>query len=142
MSLFASWLSSPAPDAAVEIAPDRVSALILGRRGVSTTVQAHATEPLAPGAVSASLTATNIVDPGAVASALREVLSRVGGRLARVALVVPDTVARVSIVRFDRVATFLLKRQPFVRRGHIRRMCGLCSHQHAPRLSALSPGVY
>src|SRR5262245_52819560 len=103
MSLFASWLSSPAPDAAVEIAPDRVSALVLGRRGVSTTVQAHATEPLTPGAVAASLTATNIVDPGAVATALRDVLSRVGGRVARVALVVPDTVARVSIVRFDRV---------------------------------------
>jgi type IV pilus assembly protein PilM len=66
-------------------------------------VDGHATEPLRPGAVSASLTATNIVDRAAVAEALRLAVGRLGGRPARVALVVPDAVAKVSLVRFDRV---------------------------------------
>src|SRR5512139_2260652 len=103
MSLFSSWLSSPPPDAAVEIAPDRVSALALGWRGAVPSVSGHATEPLPNGALSASLNATNLVDRPAIADALQTVLGRIGGRPARVALVVPDTIARVSLVRFDRV---------------------------------------
>ena len=32
MSLFASWLASPPPDAAIEIAPERVSVAVVGER--------------------------------------------------------------------------------------------------------------
>ena len=50
MSLLASWLASPPPDAAVEIAPERVSAATLrGAAGTSLAVQAYAVEPLPPG---------------------------------------------------------------------------------------------
>ena len=106
MSLLAKWLASPPPDAAVEIAPGRVSAAALSRsggRGTALTVQAHASEPLPAGAVVPSLTSQNILDPTAVAAAVRTVLGRLGTRPARVALVIPDLTSKVSLVKFDQV---------------------------------------
>ena len=103
MSRLASWLATPPPDAAVEIAPGRVSAARLEPRGGELTVPAYAMEPLPAGALVASLTSQNVVDRSAVADAVRVVLSRVGGRAARVALVIPDLAARVALVRFDSI---------------------------------------
>jgi type IV pilus assembly protein PilM len=102
MSLLTSWLASPVPDAAVEIAPDRVSAAALARSG-PVRVQACASEPLPAGAIVPSLGARNIVDRDGVTEALRAVLGRLGTRPARVALVVPDLAGKVSVVRFERV---------------------------------------
>ncbi|OFW13711.1 MAG: hypothetical protein A3F70_01090 [Acidobacteria bacterium RIFCSPLOWO2_12_FULL_67_14] len=99
----ASWLTSPLPDAAVEIAPERVSAAALSGRPGSLRVQAYAEEALPAGAVTARLGAQNIHDRSAVAAAVRAVLARVAQRPSRVALVVPDLVARVSLIRFERV---------------------------------------
>ncbi len=106
MSLLAKWLASPPPDAAVEIAPERVSAAAASRGGsggAALAVQAHAVEPLPPGAVVPSLTSQNIVDPAAVAAAVRTVLGRLGTRPARVALIIPDLAAKVSLLKFDQV---------------------------------------
>jgi type IV pilus assembly protein PilM len=101
MSLFASWIASPPPDAAVEIAADRVSVAVAAERGGGLAVQAYAVEPLPAGAVVASLTSSNIHDRAAVVSALRSALNRAGARPRRVALVIPDLSAKVSLVRFD-----------------------------------------
>ena len=103
MSLFASWLASPPPDAAVEITSDRIAAAVVGRRGAEAIVQAYAVEPLPAGAVVPSLTAQNIVDREATVAALKRALDKLGTRPARVALVLPDTVARVSLVHFDQI---------------------------------------
>jgi len=103
MSLLNSWLASPAPDAAVEIATDRVSVAAVAERGGNLVVQAYATEPLPPGAVVASLTASNIHNRAPVVAALRAALDRAGIRPRRVALVIPDLAAKVSLVRFDTV---------------------------------------
>jgi len=106
MSLLASWLASPPPDAAVEIAPERVSAAVLvdrGTRGAGLAVRSFASEPLPPGAVAASLAAHNILDHRAVTAAVRAVLGRLDTRVARVALIIPDVAAKVSLVRFDQV---------------------------------------
>lgn len=103
MSLFASWLASPPPDAAVEIATDRVAVAVVGERSGRLAVHAYASEPLPPGAVVASLISSNIHDRAAVVSALRTAVERAGVRPRRVALVVPDLVAKVSLVRFDTV---------------------------------------
>ncbi|MBI2187452.1 MAG: pilus assembly protein PilM [Acidobacteria bacterium] len=103
MSFLTSWLASPLPDAAVEIAPDRVSAATLAARGGAPRVHAYASEPLPPGAVAAGLGAHNIVDRDAVVGAVRAVFGRLGTRAARVALVIPDLAGKVSIVRFERV---------------------------------------
>lgn len=106
MNLLASWLAGPPPDAAVEIAPTRVSAatVVLRRSaGAGLAVRSYAVEPLPAGAVAASLGSHNIVDPPAVASAVRAVLGRLDTRVARVALIIPDLAAKVSLIRFDQV---------------------------------------
>lgn len=102
MSLLTSWLASPVPDAAVEIAPDRISAAALARGG-PMRVQAYVSEPLPAGAIAPSLGARNIIDRDGVTEAVRAVLGRLGTRPARVALVVPDLAGKVSVVRFERV---------------------------------------
>ena len=106
MNPLASWLASPPPDAAVEIAPTRVSAAtVVPRRsaGADLAVRSYAIEPLPPGAVAASLGSHNIVDPPAVTAAVRAVLGRLDTRVARVALIIPDLAAKVSLIRFDQV---------------------------------------
>jgi len=103
MSLFASWLASPPPDAAIEIAPERVSVAVVGERSRGLVVQAYASEAIAAGAVVASLTSTNILNRTMVAGALRTALERASIRARRVALVIPDLAAKVSLVRFDTV---------------------------------------
>jgi Tfp pilus assembly PilM family ATPase len=102
MSLFSSLREAPAPDVAVEFASNRVSAASLESRGGQPVVAAHAAEPLPDGALVPSLTAANVHDRPAVAGALARVLERVGGPR-RIGVVVPDIVAKVSLVRFEQV---------------------------------------
>lgn len=103
MSLLSSWLTSPPPDAAVEISSEAISIATLASRGRDPVISAHAVEPLAPGAVVPSLAAANVVDRPAVAAALAAACGRIGARPRRVALVIPDAAARVSLVHFDHV---------------------------------------
>ena len=102
MSLLASWLASPPPDAAIEIAPEAVSIAVLGR-GAEPVVQGYAVQPLPPGAVVPSLASPNVADPAAVGSALRSAVERLGVHPKRVALIIPDLAARVALIRFDRI---------------------------------------
>ena len=102
MSILTSWLASPPPDAAVELAPDSVAGAVVSARGSDTTVQNFAFEPLPAGALVPSLTGQNLVDRPAVVAAIRAVVDRIG-RPRRVALVVPDLATRVSLIRFDQV---------------------------------------
>jgi hypothetical protein len=101
--LLSSWLAAPAPDAAIEIAPDRVTAATLTSRGGGYVVSAYAVEALPAGAVLPSLTGHNITDQAAVSAAVRTVLGRLGARVERVALIIPDLAAKVSLVHFDSV---------------------------------------
>ena len=103
MSLLASWLASPPPDAAVEISPERVSVATIATRGSGLVLQSYATEALRPGAVVPALTTHNILDKPAVVAALRAALDRVSTRPKRVALVIPDVAARVSLLHFEQV---------------------------------------
>ena len=103
MSPVASWLASPPPDAAVEITPERVSAAQVSLRGKDPLIVAYATEPLPPGAVTPSLTATNVHDRAAVGAAVTRLFEKLPSRPKRVALVIPDTAAKISLVRFDRI---------------------------------------
>lgn len=99
-----SFLSPAPPTVAVEIARHRVSAAsIASSRDAGLSVTAHAMEALPPGAVSPSLNAVNIPDPNAVASMLRRLFDRMGVKPKRVALAIPDSVAKVSLLRFEKV---------------------------------------
>jgi type IV pilus assembly protein PilM len=103
MSLLASWLASPPPDAAVEITSAWVSAATMTLRRGGPAIQSYAVEALPERAVVASLGSPNVVDRAAVAASLRNVVDRLGSRPARVALIIPDVAARVSVVRFEQV---------------------------------------
>jgi Tfp pilus assembly PilM family ATPase len=103
MSLFTSWLASPPPDAAVEIAADHVSVAVMTERGRGLAVQGYAVAPLPPGSVVASLTSSNILNRPAVTAALRLAVEGANARPRRVALVIPDLAAKASLVRFDTI---------------------------------------
>jgi type IV pilus assembly protein PilM len=105
MSILASWLASPPLEAALEISPAAVSVAVLGGRSTNPVVQGYAVEPLPPGAVTPSLTSSNIVDSDAVARALSAACQSLGLKPKRVALVIPDIAAKVSLVRFDQTPT-------------------------------------
>jgi Tfp pilus assembly PilM family ATPase len=105
MSTFFSWSGLKdvsGPSVAVEIAAHRVSAASIEWRGGQPVVAAHAIEALPDGALIPSLTSQNAHDRTAVIGALVRVLEKVG-RPHRVGLVVPDLVAKVSLVRFEKV---------------------------------------
>lgn len=97
------WLASPPPSTAIEIAAGRVTAVHLTESGGERVVSAHATDVLSPGVVDAGLNAPNVHDQAALAGAVKSVLQGIAARGRRVALVVPDTVAKVSLVRFEKV---------------------------------------
>jgi len=92
--------SAPAPSAAVEIAANRVSAASVTARAGSVVVNAHAAESLSPGLVTPSLTGRNVSDPAALSAALGRVLERVGSPR-RIGLVLPDPIAKISVLHFD-----------------------------------------
>jgi Tfp pilus assembly PilM family ATPase len=104
MSLLSSLRDTSGPSVAVEIASNRVSAASLGWRGGEAVVASHASEPLPPGALVPAFTVANTHDRAAVVAALDRVLERVG-RPRRIGLIVPDLVAKVSLVRFEQVPT-------------------------------------
>jgi Tfp pilus assembly PilM family ATPase len=97
------WLASPPADAAIEIAEEAVTVAVLGTHGRDAVVERYATEPLPPGALVPSLTAPSVHDREAVTRALTAAIDQLGVRPRRVAVVVPDPVARVSLLRFDRI---------------------------------------
>jgi type IV pilus assembly protein PilM len=103
MSPLPSFLASPPPSVGVEIASDRVTAVSLTRQANSWSVGAYGNERLAPGVVTPALNAVNVHDPRALSAALRSAFDKLGGRPRRVALVIPDTAAKVSLLRFEKV---------------------------------------
>jgi len=103
MSALASLRQTSGPNVAVELASRRVSAATLEVRGGHAVVAAHASEPLPDGVLVPSLTTENAHDRGAIVGALERVFDRIGGRPRHVGLVVPDLIAKVSLVRFEQV---------------------------------------
>jgi type IV pilus assembly protein PilM len=103
MTGLTSLLASPRPTVGIEFAADHVTAVRLEASGPPAAVTGYATEPLRPGVLVPALNAANVTDMGEVASALRRALERAGVRSGHAALVVPDPVAKVSLLRFDQV---------------------------------------
>ena len=94
---------SAPPDVAIEIDAGHIAAARLTWRGNEATIAAHTIEPLPDSVVIPSLAASNITDVPLVGRAITQAVSRLGGRAGRAALVIPDTVAKVSLIRFDNV---------------------------------------
>jgi type IV pilus assembly protein PilM len=88
----------------VEVSSRRVSAITIAPQASGMAISGHASEPLPPGAVEPGLNNVNVHDAGALSAAIRAVLDRLSPRPKRIALVLPDTVAKVSLIRFETVA--------------------------------------
>src|SRR5258708_15044443 len=101
MSLFSSLRESTAPPVAVEIAAGRLAAAALELRRGHPVVALPAIEPMPEGALVPSLTTTNTHDRSAVVTALNRVLDKMG-HPRRISLAIPDVVAKVSLVRFEK----------------------------------------
>lgn len=101
--ILSDYFRTAPPDVAIAIDADHVAAVRLVWSANQATVAAHAIEALPPGSVVPALAGSNLSDVPAVGRAIAQVLGRLGARARRVALVLPDTVAKVSLVRFDNV---------------------------------------
>ncbi len=115
-----SILTTPPPSAALHIGPGLVSAVAFARQGGVAVVTAHASEPLRPGAVTPLLAGPNIADRAGVGRAVSNVLGQLGGRHRRLALVLPDAVAKVSLVRLSTVPPHAQDREQLIR-WHVRK---------------------
>ncbi len=111
----ASWLASPPPSVAVEITATRVVAAALDDRGGSYSLAGYTMEPLAPGVATPALNAANVHDEAALTAAVRSVLGSLPTRARRVALVLPDSAAKVSLVRFEKVPARLQDLEQLIR---------------------------
>lgn len=97
------FLQQAPPLVAVDVAPERVAVVRVERRGGSLSIAAHGVEPLPAGAVTGALATPNMPDVALVAAAISRAMATAAARTTRVSLVVPDTVARVSLVKFESV---------------------------------------
>lgn len=103
MSTRRSFFETPGPTVAVEVTSTRISAASVVEQGGRQVVSGHASEPLPHGAVVPSLNSSNIVDQEAVVTALGRVLINLGSRPRRIGLILPDSMAKVSLVRFEKI---------------------------------------
>ncbi len=102
-SFLGGLLSSRPPSTAIEIDGRRVTAVSVTQHGGTLVVGGYSSEPLPAGAVTPALNAVNVHDPAALASTVRAALDKLTPRPKQVALVLPDAVGKVSLVRFDKV---------------------------------------
>jgi len=95
---------TPAPDVAVEIDRTHVAAARVSWRGSQAVISAHASEALPAGLVVPGLAALNVSDVPALSQAVARALSQLGGgKPSRVSLILPDTVAKVSLLKLEQV---------------------------------------
>jgi type IV pilus assembly protein PilM len=90
------------PAVAVEIAPDRITAVRVAadRRSGQVRLRAVESRPLPDGTIEVSLTRPNILAPEAVLTALASIFAKLGTVDSRLSLLLPDHVARVAILPF------------------------------------------
>jgi len=98
-----SWWAPQPPSVAIEIAAGRVSVVEVGGVGsAGLEVLGCASERLPGDAVQPALSGVNIADARVVASAISKACEKAGIRVPKkAALIVPDTVARVSLLSFE-----------------------------------------
>ena len=101
MGRLAALLSTPGPSAAVAFSAGAVDAVQVAWGGDGPAIAGRAHADLPPGALTPSVTGIDATDVAGVSEVLREVLDRLPRRPSRVAVVVPDSAAKVSILRFE-----------------------------------------
>ena len=99
-----SWLAPAPPAVAIEIAHRRVTVAELSVDATGPLVASYASQPLSPEAVVPAPAGVNVPDAALVAGAVRRAVEEAGMRMPRrVALLVPDSIARVSLLNFEQL---------------------------------------
>jgi len=101
--LLSALLSTPRPQAAISIAGDSITAVELSVVKGQSSLSVQQIKSLDTGAVVPSMMSPNIADSKAVTTALNEVLASYKRRPTRVSLVLPDTVAKVSLLSLETI---------------------------------------
>lgn len=114
-SAIGSWFVSPPPPAAIEISSRRVSVVAMTSHGSSRTITGQSSELLPDGLVTPALNGVNVHDPAALAGAVRSAVERITPRLRKAALILPDTVAKVSLLRFEKLPAKMQELEQLVR---------------------------
>ena len=109
------WFASPPPPAAVEISSRRISVVAMTSGGGPRTITGQATELLPDGLVTPALNGVNVHDPAALAAAIKSAIERVTPKPRRVALILPDLVAKVSLLRFEKLPAKMQELEQLVR---------------------------
>jgi len=92
------------PTVAIELASRRLTVVEVSHGLKGATVVGYASEALPPEALVPAATGVNIPNVGVVAEALKRALERAGVKnTRRAALIVPDSVARVSLLSFEQL---------------------------------------
>jgi type IV pilus assembly protein PilM len=87
---------------AVEVAQSHI-AVVAVDGGREPAITGYAVEPLPAGVVTPALNTPNVNDAAALAATLKGALQKVAPRARRVAVVLPDSAAKVSLIRFEKV---------------------------------------
>jgi type IV pilus assembly protein PilM len=95
-----------------EVTPRMVFAARASRAGIVEIVHARS---LPEGAVTPSLTGTNIVDARAVRDAISECVAAVAGKSQEVTAVIPDAASRVVLLDFEKLSERFDEAEPMVR---------------------------
>jgi Tfp pilus assembly PilM family ATPase len=104
VSVLSSLFVPPPPTVAIELASRRITVVEVGRGAKGASVVGYASEALPADAIQPAAGGVNIPNVGVVADALRRALERAGVRSTRrAALIVPDSVARVSLITFEQL---------------------------------------
>lgn len=119
VSDLSSWWTSPPPAVGLEFTAAQVTAVAVTAGAPLPVAARHATVALPAGALVPALAATNVVDRAAVSAAVRQALEAVG-RPRRIAVVLPDVVARLAVVRLDTVPGRAEERDQLLR-WHVRK---------------------
>ena len=96
-------LATAWPTVSVEFTARRLTVVSVAGRGHARVVTGYAAEALPEGALTPALNAPNVHDRAAVVVALRRAFERLGLRPRRVGVVIPDSVGKVSLLRFEKV---------------------------------------
>lgn len=94
--------ATPAPPAAIEISSARVNVVAVSTHG-APAITGQSIEPLPAGLVTPALNGINVHDQAALVAAIKTALDRLTPRPKRVALILPDIVGKVSLLRFEKV---------------------------------------
>jgi type IV pilus assembly protein PilM len=95
-------LASSPPTVAIEVAQSHVSVVALDG-GREPAISGYAVEPLADGVVTPALNAANVQDAATLSATIKGALQKAASRARRVALVLPDSAAKVSLIKFEKV---------------------------------------